>query len=77
MEAMTAFGFELIDPSVTTSKGAMLVSSCVKVYKNKNFGATFPNILFLKTNIFSFVLAWYQNKLISNYKIKVGTYMQW
>ncbi|KAK4588094.1 hypothetical protein RGQ29_019187 [Quercus rubra] len=30
MEAMTAFGFELIDTSVTTSKGAMLVSSCVK-----------------------------------------------
>ena len=46
MEAMTAFGFELIDTSVTTSKGAMLVSSCVKVCKNKNFGATFPKILF-------------------------------
>ncbi|KAM3701660.1 hypothetical protein ACJW31_05G191000 [Castanea mollissima] len=30
MEAMTACGFELIDTSVTTSKGAMLVSSCVK-----------------------------------------------
>ena len=50
MEAMTAFGFELIDTSVTTSKGAMLVSSCVKVCKNKNFGATFPKILFFKKN---------------------------
>ncbi|KAL6282164.1 hypothetical protein ACE6H2_013093 [Prunus campanulata] len=29
MEAMTAFGFELTDTSVTTSNGAMLVSSCV------------------------------------------------
>ncbi|BFG27584.1 hypothetical protein CerSpe_138580 [Prunus speciosa] len=29
MEAMTAFGFELTDTSVTTSDGAMLVSSCV------------------------------------------------
>lgn len=68
MEAMTAFGFELIDTSVTTSKGAMLVSSCVKVCKNKNFGATFPKILFFffKLVFFSFLLAWYQNKLISN-----------
>lgn len=31
MEAMTAFGFELTDTSVTTSNGAMLVSSCVMV----------------------------------------------
>ncbi|XP_021809344.1 transcription factor DYT1-like [Prunus avium] len=29
MEAMTAFGFELTDTSVTTSNGAMLVSSCI------------------------------------------------
>lgn len=31
MEAMTDFGFELTDTSVTTSNGAMLVSSCVMV----------------------------------------------
>jgi len=35
MEAMNAIGFELVDTTVTTSKGAMLVSSCVKVSKNK------------------------------------------
>ncbi|XP_050370849.1 transcription factor DYT1-like [Argentina anserina] len=29
MEAMTEFGFELTDTSVTTSSGAMMVSSCV------------------------------------------------
>lgn len=31
IEAMTDFGFELTDTSVTTSCGAMLVSSCVIV----------------------------------------------
>jgi hypothetical protein len=45
MEAMRIFGFELIDTSVTTSKGAMLVSSCVEVSKNKHKGATFHIIL--------------------------------
>ncbi|XP_059435525.1 transcription factor DYT1-like [Corylus avellana] len=30
MEAMGALGFELFDTTVTSSKGAMLVSSCVK-----------------------------------------------
>jgi len=35
MEAMNALGFELVDTIVTTSNGAMLVSSCVKVSKNK------------------------------------------
>ncbi|XP_048438556.1 transcription factor DYT1-like isoform X2 [Pyrus x bretschneideri] len=29
MGAMTAFGFELTDTSITTSSGAMMVSSCV------------------------------------------------
>lgn len=31
MEAMSSFGFEFINTNVTTFKGAMLVSSCVKV----------------------------------------------
>lgn len=31
IEAMTDFGFELTDTNVTTSNGAMLVSSCVIV----------------------------------------------
>ncbi|XP_041026312.1 transcription factor DYT1-like [Juglans microcarpa x Juglans regia] len=36
MEAMSAFGFEFINTNVTTSKGAMLVSSCVKgIYGEK------------------------------------------
>ncbi|XP_048447065.1 transcription factor DYT1 isoform X2 [Pyrus x bretschneideri] len=29
MEAMTGFGFELTDTSVTTSNGVMMVSSCI------------------------------------------------
>jgi hypothetical protein len=45
MEAMSAFGFVLIDTSVTTTKGAMLVSSSVEVSKNKHKGATFHIIL--------------------------------
>lgn len=31
IEAMTYLGLELTDTNVTTSKGAMLVSSCVEV----------------------------------------------
>lgn len=40
MEAMTEFGFELTDTSVTTSNGAMLVSSCVIVSTE-----IFPNLV--------------------------------
>lgn len=36
MGAMTAFGFELTDTSITTSSGAMMVSSCVTVSHHKN-----------------------------------------
>ncbi|XP_062161852.1 transcription factor DYT1-like [Alnus glutinosa] len=35
MEAMNALGFELVHTIVTTSKGAMLVSSCVKCHAGK------------------------------------------
>ncbi|KAG6642638.1 transcription factor DYT1-like [Carya illinoinensis] len=36
MEAMSSFGFEFINTNVTTFKGAMLVSSCVKgIYGEK------------------------------------------
>lgn len=31
MEAMSVLGFDLTDISVTTSKGAILVTSCVEV----------------------------------------------
>jgi hypothetical protein len=34
---MGALGFELFDTTVTSSKGAMLVSSCVKVSKKNAF----------------------------------------
>ncbi|CAN6552898.1 unnamed protein product [Malus baccata var. baccata] len=36
MEAMTGFGFELTDTSVTTSNGVMMVSSCITVSHGKN-----------------------------------------
>ncbi|KAM1347747.1 hypothetical protein ACFX2H_036636 [Malus domestica] len=35
MGAMTAFGFELTDTSITTSSGAMMVSSCVTGFSCK------------------------------------------
>ncbi|KAM1918189.1 hypothetical protein ACFX13_037692 [Malus domestica] len=35
MGAMTAFGFELTDTSITTSSGAMMVSSCVMGFSCK------------------------------------------
>ncbi|KAM1139114.1 hypothetical protein ACFX14_036789 [Malus domestica] len=35
MGAMTAFGFELTDTSITTSSGAMMVSSCVTRFSCK------------------------------------------
>lgn len=33
LEAMSTLGLELTDTAVTTSKGAMLVTSCVEVRK--------------------------------------------
>ncbi|TQD77274.1 hypothetical protein C1H46_037215 [Malus baccata] len=35
MGAMTAFGFELTDTSITTSSGAMMVSSCVTGFSSE------------------------------------------
>lgn len=55
MEAMSAFSFEFININVTTSKGAMLVSSCVKVIKNMIFCGTFLSLLRIVKNISMFI----------------------
>lgn len=39
LEALTSVGFELTDANVTTSKGAILVSSCVEVFPKNNVTA--------------------------------------
>lgn len=42
LEAMASHGFELSDTNVTTSKGATLISSCVKVSRQQQlFGENF------------------------------------
>lgn len=44
MEAMSVLGFEFVDMSVTTTKGAVLVTSCVEVRnktKNKHLKQSF------------------------------------
>lgn len=47
IEAMTEFGFELNDTSVTTSNGAMLVSSWVTVSTGKTSQTKYSSVVII------------------------------